>query len=774
MFKRFFAGILAFILSILPCANGKVKYTCKEAVAVTAEFAENESVAIDTPKPVFAADMPESEVISVNGLSRLSINGQLTSPVLFFGNTDFPNPNGVTTSQAGFAADAGIHLHSIIENINYYADLDSISEAEYRQLYSHLHESVKSITDGDPDAKILLRVKVTMPDTGSIPESEIIQYKDKSIKSGVVSMASDLFNEESSRRLAHLVDYVSSNSELSKHIIGYHLENNEWFQYLYRENGQDFSNANNEKFAQWLKVKYPTDRDLQIAWGNPFVKLSTATIPNNLPGNIYDNSKLYKDILFYGTKTQKYVDYHQYICDLTAARISNLARIVKERTENRAIVISFYGYQFELYSSLSGHHNLNWLLSDKNIDGFAGPISYRDRNGSSYAPNSPVGATGAYMSTVDSIQRNGKIWFQESDERTFINHTDEPYEDTFLTPIRSLSDVIEVHKRELGDTIIHGNGLWAMDLWARGWLDDPAIWENIGKLSNLYQAYQNGYGQASRFDVALVVDEYSLHRMANQGPVGDELLGEMQLNLYHAGLSTCYVQLKDVLAGRVDDAKLYIITSAFDMTDEQIEQLQTALHKDGKTTLFMYNFGTMTTQQAKALTGMDFKVNILQSKTGIKMTNQSAVPGLISDNHTARISRAMKVVGGQTETLGKNPDGSVGFAINRQKDYTTIYYGDSLLSVNNLKAIARACGIHVYSDSEDVLMANQNMVVFHAVTAGEKTVTFEGKTDVWDYFNNKWYTDVDSVTFSAQIGETKYLFYGDKEEIENWSLPIYR
>ena len=139
MFKKFFAGFLALIFSILPCADSKVKYTCKEAAAVTADFAENESIAIDTPKPVFAADMPESEVVSVNGLSRLSINGQLTSPVLFFGNTDFPNPNGVTTSQAGLAADAGIHLHSIIENINYYADLGSISEAEYRQLYAHLH-----------------------------------------------------------------------------------------------------------------------------------------------------------------------------------------------------------------------------------------------------------------------------------------------------------------------------------------------------------------------------------------------------------------------------------------------------------------------------------------------------------------------------------------------------------------------------------------------------------------------------------------------------------
>lgn len=88
-----------------------------------------------------------------------------------------------------------------------------------------------------------------------------------------------------------------------------------------------------------------------------------------------------------------------------------------------------------------------------------------------------------------------------------------------------------MHKRELGDIMLHGSGLWAMDLWARGWLDDSAIWNNLGKLADLYRAYQDGCAQAPQFDVALVVDEYSLHRMANQGPVGDELLGEMQLNL---------------------------------------------------------------------------------------------------------------------------------------------------------------------------------------------------------------------------------------------------
>ena len=181
----------------------------------------------------------------------------------------------------------------------------------------------------------------------------------------------------------------------------------------------------------------------------------------------------------------------------------------------------------------------------------------------------------------------------------------------------------------------------------------------------------------------------------------------------------------------------------------------------------------MSTAQAKALTGMDFKVNKLISKTKIRMTKQSSVPGLVSDGHSAPVSRPMSVTGGQTETLGRYADGSVGFAINKQKKYTTVYYGDSLISAENLRAIARACGIHVYSDSPDVLMANQNMVVFHAVTAGEKTVTFEGATDVWDYFNNQWYTGVDSVTFPAEVGETRYLFFGNKEQIEAWNLPVY-
>ena len=741
-----------------------------EASSVTAAFVEKERVDISTQKPAFAAGMPTAKIAMENGLSRLYIDGKATAPILFFGNSDFNNPKGVTTSQAGYAGQAGIHLHSIIVNLNYTTDIGNLSETAQQLLYNHLHRSVKSITDGDPDAKILLRVSVLMRPTADTKKGDVIRFKNDGTESNAVSMAADVFNEESSKRLAHMVDYISSHEELASHIIGYHLDNQEWFQYAYRENGQDFSTANNEKFAQWLAVKYKTDEALQKAWGSDSVKLSTVDMPLDLPANLFGEN--YADILFYGTETQKYVDYHQYVGDLTVARISNLSRIIKERTENRAIVISFYGYQFELYSSISGHYNLNWLLADENIDGFAGPVTYKDRNTGSYDPKSAICATSAFMSTVDSIQRNGKLWFQESDQRTFINHTGAEVTDTFLAPITSLEDIYQVHKRELGDSIIHGNGLWAMDLMAQGWLDDQTIWTNLSKLAGLYSAYQNGCNRAAQFDVALVVDEYSLNRMANHGLIGNELLGEMQLNLYHAGLSTCYVQLKDVLAGKVDDAKLYIITSAFDMTDAQIAQLQKQLHRDGKTTLFMYNFGVLSTEQAKALTGMDFAEGSVDS-TRLTLSEQSAVPGLKASSHTAVTARAMTVTGGQTATLGTYSDGSVGFAIKKTAEYTTIYFGDSVISTDNLKAIAKACGIHVYTDTKDVFMANQNLAVLHTTSAGTKTVSFGRKVDVYDYFENKWYTGVDSVSLPMEKGKTKYLFFGEKSDIESWKLPAY-
>ena len=139
-------------------------------------------------------------------------------------------------------------------------------------------------------------------------------------------------------------------------------------------------------------------------------------IPRDLPNNVSsDNS--YPNTLMLDTSERRFVDYLDYINELVASRIDFFAKTVKDASGGSLLVIAFYGYIFELSDSQSGHYDMRALLDSEYIDGFAGPVTYADRTGK----NGSVGATSAYMTVADSVMRNGKLWFSESDQRTFVN-----------------------------------------------------------------------------------------------------------------------------------------------------------------------------------------------------------------------------------------------------------------------------------------------------------------------------------------------------------------
>ena len=73
-------------------------------------------------------------------------------------------------------------------------------------------------------------------------------------------------------------------------------------------------------------------------------------------------------------------------------------------------------------------------------------------------------------------------------------------------------------------------------------------------------------------------------------------------------------------------------------------------------------------------------------------------------------------------------------------------------------------GVNVFSQTNDVIYADGSLVVFHSSEDGEKTLNFPSVCDVYDYFENKWYIGVRSITFSADSGDTKYLFYGNRSD----------
>lgn len=694
----------------------------------------------------------EAYVKKVNGTPRLFINGEMTTGNLFFVNGDVTSSSSIYASEIGYASAGGMNIYSTIFNLNYTADL-SLPE---KIRYNGLNRILNTILDNDPDAYILLRVSV-------IASAEVIgdDATDDGANTGWVSYGSDKWEEETNKRLKDLVKYIQSVPEFAAAVYGYHLDCGEWFPRNFTAK-TDISETNSRKFREWLKNKYKTDAALQAAWKTTKYTLATAKAPDDLPINAGGSRNI---LLSEGD--QRFIDYNLYWSDLTAGRINGMAKAIKEQSNNKSVVIAFYGYYFEQYHATTGHWDFQTLLNSPYVDGFASPTSYMDRNGGKNA----VIATSGYMTTVASVARAGKIWIMESDERTFINRTSKPQDTTSYPPLKSIDEINMVHKREMGIAMINGATMYPMDLAGVGWYDAEDIWVNFGRLDKAYLAYAKSQKKTSQFDVAIVVDEEASAHVGSAWNLSSPALAQTMLNAYRSGVSFALVEMSDVLNGKFNDCKTFIFTNPYAITDADVDKLVNILHKDNKTAIYMYSFGAMSSASMKKLTGMDMT------------TTNSSISHNITTEPQVKIKNMPKTINGSsgnpktvcdsyTTLLGIYGDGSAGFALYEGKNYNTIFFGSNQLSSGLIREFARYSGANVFSESDDVIVANHNMIVLGAKTNGTKKLSFNKKVDVYDYFNDTWYRDVTSVTLKGFIkGDTSWLFYGDEAEIKAMNLP---
>lgn len=719
------------------------------------------------PKPDRRAT---SEIKTVNGTPKMYVNGKMVPPILFFGNTDMNARSEVLTEEFKKAAKGNIHLHSIISS----PEIGSSNPPEVQ--YFDMANDLDTMIQGDPNGFALLRVNVgKYYNTSSYPKSDIVQYAGSRAQfNPMVSIASDLWFEQAKSMLKAMVTYIRKDAVYSKHVMGYHLECGEWFQYMFRENGADLSPANTKKFREWLKTKYQSDANLKKAWGDSLASLSTAKVPEDLPGNLSGVPESLT--LMLKTTDRKYTDYLDYIGDLVSSRIDGLAGAIKEAGNRENIVIAFYGYLFELADPESGHFSLEKLLKSKNIDGLASPECYLDRNYNELFPKQAPGGTGAYMTAVDSVLSAGKMWFVESDQRTFINRAEASTEhDTYLVPIQSVGEIIEVAKRDIGSNLVHGAGIWFMDLWSVGWLDDQAIWDSNGKLAELYQAYSNYRKKSPQLDVAFIVDEKAMSLVSQPTDSAWHFLSYQRYDFYRAGIRWGMYTMKDVLNGNLSGAKVLFFLTPFRLSTENVNKIKQIAA--GKTLVFSYGFGSTIPQDVSLLTGM--KIVQVDGKGPLQMTVASGAGAIGLQSKTVfgtavNANPKWVVESGADSVIGKYQDGKTGFAIKNNGSYKTVFFGGMRMDTDVIRAIVKYAGnTPVFTESDDVTMANENLLVIHSSKNGVKTLTFPSKCDVYDYFHNQWYLNVSSFKISMNMGETLYFFYGKKSEIEAMKLPVW-
>jgi hypothetical protein len=290
----------------------------------------------------------------------------------------------------------------------------------------------------------------------------------------LVSVASASWRRDACAALRAFVQHLEE--KYGNRILGYHpcgQNTGEWF---YEDSWSRKVNCLEqpmvEGFRAWLRARYPDEAALRAAWSEPGITFATADPPTTAQ-RLSASLGVFRD----PATEQRAIDFHAYQQAVMVEPLEEFARVIKEATARRKLVLFFYGYLHELSAipygpQNSGHLALGRLLRSPDVDILCAPISYDERQ---------PGGIGAFMAPVDSVAAHGKLWLNEDDTRTHVSPPDAGY-----GRAATLEETWGVHQRNLGHLLPRRMACWWMDLPGDGWLDDAGIWQNLGALWNLY------------------------------------------------------------------------------------------------------------------------------------------------------------------------------------------------------------------------------------------------------------------------------------------------
>ena len=728
------------------------------------------------------------EIRKQNGVPTLFIDGERQVPMLLFTNTEADGGarRDICKVQIRQALEKGLHIHSVCCHIN-------LNTPTGERDLSPAIGAMETVIDEDPQAAILLRVNLSLYGADAVEWEKShpgdcvryvvgsenyprVQNEDGSWSDNVctaVSIASEDWLREAIATLKQLNDWFKAHPKFYNCLLGYHVsaeDAGEWFHTGLRENGVDVCEANKKAWQNWLFKKYwPRPEDVTDAWNlNPkfCTDFSEFEVPYDIPGN--DRSRPMERSLFTRSLDQRFIDYGDYSSDITVDRIKKLCRAVKEMTDGEKMTLVFYGYYYELYDARTGHFALNELLDCPDVDAFAGPVSYLDRN---------EGGTSAVMAPVDSMALHGKLWLQENDMRTgqvLRDHGTNDQDGWLSKPFTSVEHVLSAYEREWAHMMAHGMGCWYMDLPARGWISHPWQWNTIKLLTDKYAENQD-LAAPIKADVAVVVDERAMSVVAHAEEVGAKLMYSLRQNFYRAGIKFGWYTAEDVENGLVPSAKLIWYLTPFRLSAERAEKLRNVAKAQGAAIVFIHGFGITPSTVVNKLTGMDVKslngaLQALDMETGEWWSkDKKFVPDeeYLKENIICPFYWDAKQKADPAYYIEEDDNievlarytagglkGRVAAARCNKDGVTTVFVGAYYVTVDAIREICRMNGIHIYSESNDALMIGDRVLAVHSGSqAGKRSVKLKNSVATEDMYGNK-YDKADILDFDMKPFET--------------------
>ncbi len=720
------------------------------------------------PSSLWSAGLT-SEVKIHNGMPALYVNGKLTSQVL-------AAPYRPGASHFTDFLKAGISIFDIYLRFNW------SGPEEYD--FTRVDEKLDSYLKLEPKALFLPRVLLTPGPWWCEEFPSEITMRDDGSPAGMFrrpchpSFASEKYRELSHKAMIAFLNHVES--KYGDHIVGYQAGNGfggEWLTFNSfwevrpgappptKFGVEDYSPPAQAAFRRWLKEKYDRVEELRRAWGNPKVTFETATPPNEVER--YSSTH---GIFFDPALSQRVPDYFSFFNDMVASVLVENCRWIKEITNRKKIVGSFYGYLWCNFPNLSvvhsGHLGLAKVLRSPDVDFIASPYTY---------DNKQIGGPNNSQTLPEAAALHGKLYFNEVDTETHLEQRQWRWGNSLNNP-KNWEETKGLLIRDYGYALTKGFGMWWTDLHGGTFHDDQII-GLLGDLKKIDEKYLDA-DKHPNAEIAVVLDEASFTYFGDGEPLFNALLtAQKQWELGFIGAPWEPQLLTDMANPKLRDYKLYIFLNTFRVTPEQRAAIHARLKRNGATAVWVY---------APGYIGEKLSVDYMRDLTGIRLAETDSAgelhvditshdhaytkslpkgfaygtdvnvaniirwydhqiylkdprdPGLQRDLPGFRISPRFWSDDPEAEVLGRLAGlDKPGLVVKKQPGWTSVYSSAPILPAALLRNIARAAGCHIYSDANDVVYANRNVLCVYAPGGGTRTIRLPHKSKVVDLLENR-------------------------------------
>jgi len=501
---------------------------------------------------------------------------------------------------------------------------------------------------------------------------------------------------------------------------------NEWFIHCDRaDSTHDFSRPTQEAFAKYLK------------------ELRGIDLSDPVPSP-HDCIKAYRgEFLETDPTTGPFVEeYAVWSSERMADIILKWARAVREECGPvRKLVGFFYGYQSELSGSPQfqqcAHLALRRLLDSEEIDFFCSPCQYLFR-----ADEGEVTFNSVMGPFADSARLHAKLTFAEDDHRPPRLRTannclvtrDEWHDEMFF-------------RRNFGQVMTHGQQLWWYSLGPR-WLDEDRRQDVVGRLHALgVEAMARDRSPTAQ--VAIVFDERSATAMRHNAPFQKSLIMQTYGGSFQAvGAPVEFHELHSFLNHADPQPYRFIVFLNLFLLDEDTRDAVNRLKSANRTLFFQYAPGFATGRPGNRT----FSAESASDLVGMRLTEvEEPMPLTVwidPDSHPffaecddirygfknpfVPVGPVLAAVDADAEELGRLYNGRAGLAVKDHGDWSAVFSAAPEIPPVAVQRLLKRAGVHLYTESRDVVYANRSYLVFSACSRGVKRIVLPEPRKVTD------------------------------------------